>query len=134
MNISRRRFLRAIPALALLLGGAPAQGEARETVINRFCVAGFQYYQGQEVQPWIRPGETLRLIPEPGNPHDRFAVEIYRGGSKLGYVPRSDNRHISRLLRDGVGLACRVEGVGAGESPWNAVRVTVSLLQGGPSC
>lgn len=58
MNTSRRRFLRAIPALALLLGGAPVRAAARETVINRFSVAGFQYYQGREVLPSLRPGET----------------------------------------------------------------------------
>ena len=129
MNISRRHLLRSIPALALLLGGSPLPVAARPTVINRFCVAGFQYYEGAEVLPTLQTGERLRLVPEPENPHDRFAVEIFRGDNKLGYVPRSDNKHISRLLRDKIKLICRIEEVSPESSSWSALRVTVSLLQ-----
>ncbi|MFP3870970.1 MAG: HIRAN domain-containing protein [Syntrophobacteria bacterium] len=55
----------------------------------------------------LQAGERLALTPEPDNPYDRFAVEIHWRSVKMGYVPRSDNRHISRLLRQGADLVCR---------------------------
>jgi hypothetical protein len=41
--------------------------------------------------------------------------------------PRMDNKHISRLLEQGAGLACRVVGANPFESTWRVVRVEVLL-------
>ncbi len=46
----------------------------------------------------------LDLTAEPDNPHDYYAVRIEWRGRKLGYVPRSDNRQLNRLLRQGAKL------------------------------
>ncbi|MBW2107877.1 MAG: HIRAN domain-containing protein [Deltaproteobacteria bacterium] len=75
----------------------------------------------------LKPGARLRLVREPDNRHDRFAVAIHLGKAKLGYVPRSDNKHISRLLRQGATLDCRVVEVDPGAVVYQMVKVEVVL-------
>jgi hypothetical protein len=77
----------------------------------------------------LHPGGQLDLKAEPSNPHDPFAVEIYRGKAKLGYVPRSDNEHISRLPQQGAELECRVVEIDPAVGVWNMVRVQVVLVR-----
>jgi len=47
---------------------------------------------------------------------------------KLGYLPRSDKKHISRLPAQGVGLTCWVVESNPLESTWRMVKVEVLLL------
>lgn len=126
MTISRRRFLGAIPAFPFLFGKTEQpQPQKTKTMVNRFPVAGFQYYQGETVIHSLKSGDELLLKAEPENPHDYYAVEIFHGRTKLGYVPRSDNKHISRLLLDQVEMLCEVDEVCPGSTPWNAVTVKI---------
>jgi len=105
----------------------PKAPDVREVLINTFSVAGVQYYEGIK-QLWrLSRGQELTLTPEPANPHDGYAVEIHADGMKLGYVPRSDNRHIFRLLQAGVSVRCRVAKVDSDETYWRMVRVEVFL-------
>lgn len=94
-------------------------------LFNIFSIAGFQYYEGPGLIRRIRTGELLLLKAEPENPHDAFAVRVERRGRMLGYVPRSDNRHIRRLLEQGARLCCRVVEVDREAPPWNQLRVEV---------
>jgi hypothetical protein len=76
----------------------------------------------------LKPGALLKLTREPSNPHDPFAVEIHLGEIKLGYVPRSDNKHTSRLLDQGAELECRVVEVDPEAVVWNMVKVEVWMI------
>jgi hypothetical protein len=80
------------------------------------------------VEHRIQAGDPLRLVAEPTNPHDEFAVEIWRGEHQLGYVPRSDNRHLSRLLRQGATLAGEVWEADPDATVWEMVRARVYLI------
>lgn len=41
----------------------------------------------------LRPGEELKLVREPENPYDKYAVAVFRStGEQLGYVPAGDIR------------------------------------------
>ena len=132
MKISRRFVLKSIPALfaAALVPGQKklfAKPENRELLLNKFYIAGFQYYDGPDLAGRFHTGMPLTLRAEPTNPYDPFAVEILHGKTKLGYIPRTDNKHISRLLDQGAGLACRVVEANPLESTWRMVRVEVLL-------
>jgi len=130
MTISRRRFLGAIPALPFLFGKVEElQQKKTKTMVNRFSVAGFQYYQGEDMISHLRQGDTLTLKAEPSNPYDYYAVEIYADHVKLGYVPRTDNKHISRMLRDEIDLVCEVDEATVDSSPWDAITVKVFILK-----
>jgi hypothetical protein len=78
--------------------------------------------------PKLYRGCPLNLLVEPDNPYDHFAVAIYIDETKLGYVPRSDNKHISRLLDQDVRLECRIIEVNPDAAVWNMVRVDVFLV------
>ena len=130
----RRQFFKTLFALPLLAlrgtAGAAKQPSSHSYLLNRFAIAGFQYHDGPTLLPSIQPGLSLALIAEPDNPFDSFAVRIDYQSRKLGYVPRSDNRHISRLLRQDARLWCRVKEVNEDEWPWRAVRVEVGMEEG----
>jgi len=112
MSMARRFFLRSLwglPLLALPETAPATQPTAqRPYLLNRFAVAGLQHHAAPGLLHRLFPGQSLTLAPEPGNPFDHFAVRIDFEGRKLGYVPRSDNRNISRLLRQNARLWCRV--------------------------
>ncbi|GAB1410414.1 hypothetical protein MASR1M90_15680 [Desulfovibrionales bacterium] len=125
MHITRRGFFKALALLTL-----PTTGSAHTPpsyVLNRFYIAGLQYYDGPQILKHMRPGDALTLTAEPENIHDYYAVLIHGYGHKLGYVPRTDNRHISRLLRQNAPVSCRISAVRPEEPTWQAVRVEVGL-------
>jgi len=66
-----------------------------------FDLAGFSYYDGITVFSELKIGSLLRMVAEPTNSYDQHAVEIYYGDTKLGYMPRSSNRIIFKLLNFG---------------------------------
>jgi hypothetical protein len=101
--------------------------EPRRTDVGRFRVAGFRYYRGPELIDRMRPGEPIRLVAEPGNPHDPLAVRVEYAGEKLGYVPRRENPVLSRLLRDGARVEGRVVEVRPEEEPWKMLAVEALL-------
>jgi hypothetical protein len=135
MNISRRNLLTLLPFLPALGAAAAAQAArppARRYHLNRFSIAGFAYYAGPQLLALnrLQPGQTLTLTAEPDHRHDHYAVRIDLGDAKLGYVPRSDNRHLSRLLRQGAELDCRIIAVNPEDAPWRGVRVAVGMVGG----
>ncbi len=127
----RRSFLKGALGAAVAgaaLGLRPAQAEEKEYFLNQFSVAGFQYYDGPRLLSWLKKGQEFSLRAEPKNPYDQFAIEIRRGGRKLGYVPRSDNRHLSRLLAQGARLRCRAVEVCSEGPTWQMLKVKVTML------
>jgi hypothetical protein len=68
---------------------------------EHFHIAGFAYYEGALVFDKLKIGTKLKLVAEPTNAFDKNAVEIYLDDTKLGYVPRTFNREISKLLNAG---------------------------------
>jgi len=131
MTIPRRSFLKTL--LLLLPAGLSRTAVAapqRHYRLNRFSVAGFQYYAGPRLVGRMAAGTALELVAEPDNPHDHYAVRIDWRGHKLGYVPRSDNHHLSRLLRQGATLNARVLKVDPQAAPWQMLKVEVELEVG----
>lgn len=128
MTLGRRSFLHGLLALSFLAipARAAASGPAHYD-LNHFPVAGFQYYAGPARIHLFRPGDSLALIAEPENRFDAYAVRIEHQGVKLGYVPRTDNRHLSRLLRQWAKLTCRVTDVRPEGPTWRMLQVTARM-------
>ena len=127
----RRLFLQWLPTLPLL-GFIPppalAQTTPRKLLMNQFRVAGLAYYAVESAIHGMQSGDMLRLVAEPTNLHDGFAVELWHGCHKLGYVPRSDNRHLSRLLQQGAMLTAEVWKADPEATVWEMVRAKVYLI------
>ena len=66
-----------------------------------FHVAGFSHWYGYKVMHKLVPGAKLHFVPEPDNPYDPNAVALYKGKTKIGFVPRACNVERAQLLRFG---------------------------------
>jgi len=81
-------------------------------------VAGWHYYQGEQVLPALEPGQALVLEPEPTNPYDENAVKVLTGdGVLLGYIPMSHSAVTTRLLVSGETPVCRIVEINPPPSP-----------------
>ena len=50
----------------------------------------------------LNAGDRVRIVAEPGNPHDECAVAVTLvDGRKIGYVPRTDSEDVSGCIGDG---------------------------------
>lgn len=72
-----------------------------KTHLTNFHIAGFGYWEGCEVFENLKIGSKLQLERESDNKFDPYAVALYCGEYKLGYIPRKDNHDISKFLEMG---------------------------------
>lgn len=126
---SRREFGKRLLGLLAGLGLLGHKTAAtKHIMMNTFSIAGFQFHQGIHHLDLLRLGQFLRLAAEPENPHDEFAVKIItQDGLDLGYVPRTDNKAISRLLIGGMPLRAQISGIQADAVSWQQVQVEVLM-------
>ncbi|MCL6430953.1 MAG: HIRAN domain-containing protein [Anaerolineae bacterium] len=132
MSVTRRDFVRQLFGLLALpvigkAGGAPAPRPPCRFRLERFCIAGFRYYEGPGLVTRLRSGDPLTLRAEPDNPHDPRAVAVYFGRHKLGYVPRRKNAVLSRLLAQGAAVGGRVLAARPEAEPWEMVEAEATL-------
>lgn len=66
-----------------------------------FNIAGFTYYNGADVFEHLKIGVKLRAVAEPENKFDPAAVALYFQDTKLGFIPRHQNREISKFMNLG---------------------------------
>lgn len=68
----------------------------------------------------------LRLVREPDNLVDGWAIRVFAGEDKIGYVPADCNEILARLMDGGKALCAKLIGkevIGT----WNKLRMEVSL-------
>lgn len=63
-------------------------------------VKGISHYQ--EAASHCRIGDTVELVPEPENPHDRNAVRVDCHGRRIGYIARELAPRIQPLAKAGL--------------------------------
>lgn len=99
--------------------------------LTHFDIAGFTYYKGAKCFNKLKIGKKLKLKLEPENKFDARAVAVYYKKNKLGFVPRSDNRIIYKLLSMNLGsfLEARVQAVNKKHNPESQVQVVVHLIK-----
>ncbi|BBB01056.1 hypothetical protein RVR_8295 [Actinacidiphila reveromycinica] len=67
----------------------------------------------------LRPGQPLRLVPEPDNPHDPFAIAVHSadGIGPVGYINKQKARAWSKLLATGAKWGTiSIRGTGPGQA------------------
>jgi len=95
--------------------------------INRFCIAGYAYYEGDTILNELRENMVLSMVPEPKNIHDQHAIEVYYGDTKLGYIPQSENLIIGKLLDQEAPVSCAIAKIRHTGSDWEKVKVEIRL-------
>jgi len=95
---------------------------------NHFNIAGFTYYEGALVFNQLKTGDELQLAFEPDNRYDPKAVIIHYGEHKLGYIPRSQNDAIAKLLEMGHNpFVCHIQRLDPAANPEEQVGVVVHV-------
>jgi len=88
-------------------------------------VAGFNYYDGPEAESLLEVGMPLQLNRQPHNQYDKDAIEILTGEAKLGYIPRTENKTIARLMDQGIQVQAEIKELYPEENFVDKVKVEV---------
>ena len=79
-------------------------------------IAGVQFYvdvncpDGKAFLKSLKPGTELKLVREPKNKYDRWAIAVYTmDGKQLGHMTRYKNETIARLMDAGYAFHAIVE-------------------------
>jgi len=78
------------------------QKPIKKVHLDNFHIAGFGYWEGCEAFEHLKIGTKLELVREEDNRFDPYAVAIYYGEYKLGFIPRGSNHDISKYLDMGL--------------------------------
>lgn len=92
-------------------------------------IAGFQYYEGCLAFNSLEVGTKLKMKREANNKFDAYAVALYFNGYKLGFIPRSQNKEISKFLEMGYKNAfeVRINRISADNEPEYQIGIIVYL-------
>lgn len=103
-----RERRRRADALALIKERSLRTYASRVTELRRLSPAGVD--RRRYVYEFIRPGDALELVREPGHPRNKRATAYHHRGVHLGYLPRRQS-WVADALDDGLRLAVIVEKV-----------------------
>jgi hypothetical protein len=123
---TRREFLKILLAIPFLPTFVRRFTEAPATPLFDAYVAGYRFYEGDDVIEDLRVGASLELCREPSNPYDANAIEIFADDEvKLGYVPMALNTHPASLMDAGEHVIAEVVELDPEAAPWERVRIVV---------
>ena len=126
--MQRRVFFQALfGGMGAAMMGSHVDARNSTILLQESPVAGFQYYRGNAIWPFLRVGEKLSLVRESLNDHDRDAVAVYFRNDKLGFVPQSENRTIAQMLDRGESLEATISRVLNESDPWERIRISICL-------
>ena len=96
-------------------------------LIDDARIAGTTHVHGIDgIVDGLEVGAKLRFVREPDNLADRWAIKVYAGKQRIGYVPADCNEIVARLMDGGKAVSGKLTGkekVGT----WNKLRMEVSL-------
>lgn len=92
--------------------------------LAKVFIAGLQYSEAKTLH--LYSGEYLYLQKEPNNPHDPYAIAIYKEGLKIGYIPRPINQELYNKVDE---LEIMVEEFYADAPPWERIIVSILLQE-----
>jgi len=123
LDFFKRLFAGGAAVFTAKYAGAAGPEAKKEIYLDSLYIAGFQYYKGVEVEKDLQENDMLYLKRQAENPHDHFAVEVYRGENKLGFLPRSDNKMIARMMDQGVKMKAIIRKIDPEAHPFRRVKI-----------
>ena len=88
----------------------------------------FNQYEKEHAE---KEGDRITLLREPQNEHDELAILVKdEKKHKLGYIPRSDNHVMARLMDAGkllYGIITELRGPEDDQFPWRAITIAVYM-------
>lgn len=106
--------------------------EQRRHYLNTH-IAGFGYWDGCIVLDQLKRGLELKLVREKNNGFDPYAVALYFGENKLGFIPRGENHEISKFIEMGHAaiFEARINRLSLDKEPENQVGIIVYIKRRG---
>ncbi len=117
----------ASTATSTTIATTTAKPAGRRLTLLFTGLAGWHYYEGETLCHRINPGDSLELRREPHNPHDRRAIAVYWNRAELGYIPRTDNTVIARLMDQQAPYTARVIAHIPGPDPRKRLALKVEM-------
>jgi len=131
--MKRSKFLKILTGGALsvvpltAMATAPVKKEPLQLIETH--VAGYPHYMKVTDTVVMSKGMPLRMKREPRNKYDPRAITLYFDHRKIGYIPRAENRLLSRMPDGGIGLQARISTFQPQNDPWERVRVEVEMMR-----
>lgn len=98
--------------------------------LQQFFVAGFRFYKGMELLPYMQVNDLLELRREPDNEHDEFAIALYWQQEKIGYMPAGINEMTARLIdANALPLLGMITHLNKEVKPWESVSAAIYILR-----
>ena len=105
----------------------PVPFQNRIVLIEDTRVAGTTHIRGIDgIVEGLEIGMDLRLEREPGNLADCWAIRVYAGDDRIGFVPADCNEILARLMDGGKALSAKLIGQEK-LGNWNKLHMEVSL-------
>ena len=130
-GISRKTFLIYLLQFPLFSGFAKylyGFKPQQRYLLNKFSVAEFFFYEGPTFLEKMKPGDTLTMKPNAENIEDEYAVQLHFKDTMIGHIPRSDNKHIFRLIEQGKDLVCTIREIDPDAETWQMCKVKVEMV------
>lgn len=120
--------------LALFAGSGNINALApftREVFLLDITIAGTGYCdQIEEIFPKLQIETILKLQRDPKNKYDENAIGIYFDDIRIGWVPRTMNTVISRLMDAGKAFFCRVSNLGTeDQGAWKRIDCKIFMVE-----
>lgn len=132
-QMNRRLYIKAIfgAAVVAITKLFPYEksvaGQKSSILLQNSPVAGFQFYEGEQVWQALCPGQRLQLVREPDNEYDSQAVQVLFQDRQIGYLPRAENNIIAQMMDRGEKVYAKVGRLQHADDPWERVEVAVYL-------
>ena len=105
----------------------PVPFQNKIVLIEETRVAGTTHVSGIDaIVEGLEVGMDLRFEREPGNLVDYWAIKVYAGDERIGFVPADCNEVLARLMDGGKALSAKLTGKEK-LGNWNKLRMEVSL-------
>ena len=130
-GISRKTFLIYLLQIPLFSGFAKylyGFKPQHRYLLNKFSVAGFFFYEGPTLLEQMKPVDTLTMKSNTENIEDEYAVQLHFKDTMIGHIPRSDNKHIFRLIEQGKDLDCTIREIDPDAETWQMCKVKVEMV------
>jgi hypothetical protein len=105
----------------------PLPFQNKIVLIEDTRIAGTTHITGIDaIAEKLEIGAELRFVRDPDNLVDRWAIKVYAGRERIGYVPADCNEILARLMDGGKAISGELtakEKIGT----WNKLHMEVSL-------
>lgn len=121
------------PELLALFAGGAEDGLApftKEIFLLDITVAGTGYCEKiDDVFPQLQKDTMLRLQRDPNNKYDKLAIAVYYGDTRIGWVPRTKNEVLARLLDAGKNCCMRVTECFTENDSWKHIDGQIIMIE-----